>query len=276
VIKTAKLKIQNWQAILFESIIKDQALDPPYSTGTLQRYIKFAKTLKPEFSPEAQKILVEEYCKLRKSDSFGKQQSYRITVRQLESIIRLSEGLARLHLETVVHANWVHESARLLRKSIMTIEADDIVLENPGLLYDPVSAPTPTPTQTLSQSMDVDEPVEQPKKSSRSKTRTKKGKQTISIPAERYNMMVTLIVRHMRQLAAANPDSQGLKQSEIVSWFVENYNESAEGDEDLQQYFLTARAVVSRMVSKDGTLIVIRDDKKQDRRLLALNPNCTL
>lgn len=47
-------------------------------------------------------MLVDEYVKLRRSDSSGKAQSYRITVRQLESIIRLSEALAKLHLDEQV------------------------------------------------------------------------------------------------------------------------------------------------------------------------------
>lgn len=45
---------------------------------------------------EAAEVLVDKYRLLRQDDStgFGKN-SYRITVRQLESLIRLSEAIAR-------------------------------------------------------------------------------------------------------------------------------------------------------------------------------------
>lgn len=58
-----------------------------------------------------------------------RKQSYRITVRQLEAVIRLSEALARLHLDEEVTVAYVREAARLLRKSIIFIESEDITLE---------------------------------------------------------------------------------------------------------------------------------------------------
>ena len=47
-----------------------------------------------------QPLLVECYRKLRQGDAVGQNRSaYRITVRQLEAMIRLAEALARLHLD---------------------------------------------------------------------------------------------------------------------------------------------------------------------------------
>jgi len=60
-----------------------------------------------QLSPEAMKVLVAEYRNLRTQDigtgsgAAGKS-AYRITVRQLESMVRLSEALARLHLAPTV------------------------------------------------------------------------------------------------------------------------------------------------------------------------------
>lgn len=76
----------------------------PFTQQQLQRYIRFAKCINPQLTEASRKVLVESYRKLRSSDSIGKNKSaYRITVRQLESLIRLSEALARLHLDALVN-----------------------------------------------------------------------------------------------------------------------------------------------------------------------------
>lgn len=108
---------------------KDDAIIPDFSTQDLQRYIRFARALKPQFTNEAAKVLREEYKALRQSDATQQKISYRITVRQLESVIRLSEALARAHLEDVITEEYVKEASRLLKKSIINVDQKDIILE---------------------------------------------------------------------------------------------------------------------------------------------------
>ena len=56
-----------------------------------------------QITKESQDFMVEEYRRLRQRDtSGGTTSSWRITVRQLESMIRLSEGMARLHCQDEV------------------------------------------------------------------------------------------------------------------------------------------------------------------------------
>lgn len=107
------------------------------SKGLLQRYIRLARCVNPVVMPESRTLLVESYKRLRQADATGgSRSSYRITVRQLESLIRLSEGLARLHLDEYVRPQYVREAVRLLRKSIIHVETEDVVLneedENEG------------------------------------------------------------------------------------------------------------------------------------------------
>ena len=73
--------------------------------------------------------MIEQYRKLRQSDASGlTKSSYRITVRQLESMIRLSEALARLNCEDEIKPEYVIEACRLLRKSIVHVEQADVEL----------------------------------------------------------------------------------------------------------------------------------------------------
>ena len=54
-------------------------------------------------TPEAADVLVEKYRILRQDDATGAgKNSYRITVRQLESMIRLSEAIARANCTSEV------------------------------------------------------------------------------------------------------------------------------------------------------------------------------
>lgn len=69
--------------------------------------------------------MIAEYKKLRQRESSNKS-AWRITVRQLESMIRLSEAYARMHLMDEVKAEHVQEAFRLLSKSIIRVEQPDI------------------------------------------------------------------------------------------------------------------------------------------------------
>ena len=105
--------------------------ETPFTTEQIQKYIKFARTLNPSITPQSRKVLVECYRLLRQNDILGKNKTaYRITVRQLESLIRLSEALARLHLSVKIEPAYVREAYRLLQKSIIFVETEDIELED--------------------------------------------------------------------------------------------------------------------------------------------------
>lgn len=105
-----------------------------YSEEDLKRYIKFARTLNPVITPEAKRMMVACYRSLRENDVVSNGQTniaYRITVRQLESMIRLSEGLARLDLSETVLVSHVQEAYRLLSKSIIHVDTQNVELELP-------------------------------------------------------------------------------------------------------------------------------------------------
>jgi len=109
----------------------EEALQPEFEKEQLQRYIRFAKTLNPVITEESKRFLVECYRGLRQGDTLGRgRTAYRITVRQLESMIRLSEALARLHLDDQVRPAYVREACRLLRKSIIHVETEDVTFDD--------------------------------------------------------------------------------------------------------------------------------------------------
>ena len=110
------------QHIVNLHVKKEKAITPAYDVNTLQRYIRFARTIKPAFTPAAAKTLRDAYTSLRMNDATYSKAAYRITVRQLESLIRLSEAMARVHCSKTITTQHVLEAKRLLSNSIIKIE----------------------------------------------------------------------------------------------------------------------------------------------------------
>lgn len=61
-----------------------------------RRYIAFARKFQPVLTADAADYLVNAYRQLRQRDGGSTMSASRITVRQLESLIRLAEANARL------------------------------------------------------------------------------------------------------------------------------------------------------------------------------------
>jgi len=151
---------------------RNAAINPEFSTDELQRYIRYARTFNPKVSiflhlrfgkailthrvhneqltPAASKQLVILYGKLRSEDAQGYgRSSYRVTVRQLESMVRLSEAIARAncteevssdlslnnsepnltHFFSQITVDFVNEAYNLLSQSIIHVEKDDVDID---------------------------------------------------------------------------------------------------------------------------------------------------
>lgn len=72
---------------------------------------------------------MECYTTMRQRTGSGSGK-WKLTVRQLESMIRLSEALAKLECVDEITVKHVKEAKRLLNKSIVTVEQPDIDLED--------------------------------------------------------------------------------------------------------------------------------------------------
>jgi DNA replication licensing factor MCM6 len=292
---------------------REQALQPPFTAGQLQKYIRYSRTLKPVLSQEAKDLLVKHYRILRQSDAgMGGRSSYRITVRQLESMVRLSEALARLHCDQVVRPQYVNEAARLLRKSIIHVETEDIVL---GSNVPPSSLRTPTPTTTEGQEEDDEEMGQKENNRSRNnntsstpsseKPPAKRGKKAdqkkggegevgprkITIDYQRYERTARLLVMRLRQLEDdednnADPSKPAgtaggvVRQGDLVQWYLSQC-EGISNEAELMEEAKVVRHIIQRVIEKDSVFLEIapppnntkRTLKQLDNRLLCAHPN---
>lgn len=283
------------------------AVKPPYTLEQMRRYIRFARTLSPKITPESQRVLVDCYRKLRQGDTMGRSRSaYRITVRQLESMIRLSEALARLHCSDEIHPAYVREAYRLLKTSIIQVETSDVEVDdeeddeaetspheggnrdeymkdsqeqletqplvNPGeYAEERIDAAVSIEPQLESMDTDDSKPEDAPQK--RKETKRKKTK----ISFEEYEAITNAIAGHLRAQESDEVIAY-LTWDQVMEWYLKQCLEDI-GDslERLEEIKKKVNLVIRRLIDVDRILVTVgeasKSKKAQGKTLLAVHPN---
>lgn len=159
----------------------EDAIEAMYTKDEILQYITFARKFKPVINKEARELLIHHYSQLRLRDSTTAGKStWRITVRQLESMIRLSEAMARLEISDEVRPKHVIEAFKLLNKSIIRVEQPDIHLDE-GI-----------DNPTVSEYVDIQDTSAVTENASSSKTK-------LVLSFEEYKSISNMIVVFMRR-----------------------------------------------------------------------------
>ncbi|KAJ2813287.1 MCM DNA helicase complex subunit mcm6 [Coemansia furcata] len=209
---------------------RDAAVAPPFAPATLRRYIRYARTICPVLSEDAARLLWESYRNLRQDDVGAGRNAYRITVRQLESLIRLSEALARAHCAEVVTTRHVREAVRLLRRSIVHVEMDDV-----DVYEDDEEPEAPTEISV--------EPAE---------PQTKK----VSLRREDFDRVRSMLVLRLRD---ADSESEGLRQADLVDWYLAQREDAMQTEDDFVSEQRLVKTVLKYLISVEGCLIALRN-----------------
>lgn len=231
--------------------LRDESIQPEFTTEQLQRYIRFARTYKPVFEDSAKAALVEYYKELRRDDAQGGigRNSYRITVRQLESLIRLSEAIAKVNCVDEITPAFVKEAFNLLRQSIIHVEHDDVEVdddeeeipqtEREGTAVPAASASTAaTPAAT-------GEAVEDAEMGDSQAPRRSKTK----ITYDDYIAIVNAVVNHVAEKEA--DDGSGVEHDELVQWYLESKEEEFETEEQAHESAALLKKVLKRMLKEN-------------------------
>ena len=100
-------------------MIKSNTVDREF----FAQYISYArKTCRPKIDESITNDLVQEYMKLRGLGNTTK--TVTATPRQLESMIRLSEALAKMRLSPMVERKDVDEAVRLIKHALQQAATD--------------------------------------------------------------------------------------------------------------------------------------------------------
>ncbi|ETN40397.1 uncharacterized protein HMPREF1541_04674 [Cyphellophora europaea CBS 101466] len=266
-------------------MLKDAFVQPEFSTEQLQRYIRFARTFKPVFSPEAKALLVQKYKELRANDSGGVgRNSYRITVRQLESLIRLSEAIAKANCVEDITEPMVIEAFTLLRQSIISVERDDVDVDDDD---------DDTPAPTTSTARDGDSPMADFDAGTPATAAADGDRTTPAAPTQRMKITFEKFARMQHALATRIRDheeaeGEGIEHQELVQWYLEQQEGELESTEMLQAELRLVGKVLKRL-TKDSIIMPIRGEglvdedggpdggaQGSEQVAYVLHPNCGL
>ncbi|KAF2754382.1 MCM-domain-containing protein [Pseudovirgaria hyperparasitica] len=266
--------------------LRDDAVQPQFSTAQLQRYIRFARTFKPEFTPEAKQTLVEKYKELRADDAQGGigRNSYRITVRQLESMIRLSEAIAKATCVSEVTPEFVREAYNLLRQSIISVEKDDVEVEDDEDAEQAGNANADGDTPMAEdEDEDMDEAGPARREPSATPARDAGAKEKTKITYDKYMSIHNFMVRKVNEDQREAED--GVEEEDLLVSYLESKEHELETQEDMETERTLAKKVVRRMV-KDNILMRIRGEGLADEQgqgldmdgkiVYVLHPNCAV
>lgn len=269
---------------------RDEAVEPEFTTEQLQRYIRFARTFRPEFTDESKEILVEKYRELRQDDAQGGigKNSYRITVRQLESLIRLSEAIAKVNCVETVSPSMVIEAYNLLRQSIISVEHDDVEMD--GEEEEPESGETLRRAAAAASGMDVenddDDAMEESAAAAAADTAPgSSGRAKRKITYEKYIKMVNLFVQRVNSDESGSGD--GVQGEALLTWYLEQMEAELAGEDDYHAERALAAMVLKKMV-REHILMALRGEglaaadsaatssAVDDDIVYVLHPNCAV
>lgn len=265
----------------------EESVDRLYSLDEIRRYLLFARQFKPKISSESEEFIVEQYKRLRQRDGSGgvSKSAWRITVRQLESMIRLSESMARMHCCDEVQPKHVKEAFRLLNKSIIRVETPDINLEQEDQMeeeeqHEEGNVPNGVNgVNGINGHVDgVNGHVNGVNGHSESQP-----KPSLRLSFTEYRRISNLLVLHLRKAEEVEEEEE-LKKSAVVNWYLKEIEADIESEEDLINKKALVEKVIHRLVHYDHILIELSQaglkgsepTSTEEEAVLVVNPNYTL
>ena len=117
-----------------EDDLEWRELQPPVPQELLRKYVRYARKLRPVMTPQTQIKIRDHYTQMRRHYRALSEEDdvvFPITPRQLESIIRLAEADARLHLSDTVGPEHADRAIEIVTEFINITMKGDV-----GFMYD--------------------------------------------------------------------------------------------------------------------------------------------
>eukprot|EP00405_Crypthecodinium_cohnii_P020652 CAMPEP_0206473818 /NCGR_PEP_ID=MMETSP0324_2-20121206/33112_1 /ASSEMBLY_ACC=CAM_ASM_000836 /TAXON_ID=2866 /ORGANISM="Crypthecodinium cohnii, Strain Seligo" /LENGTH=819 /DNA_ID=CAMNT_0053948861 /DNA_START=29 /DNA_END=2488 /DNA_ORIENTATION=- len=234
---------------------EEHTVKPTLSELELQRYIRVARSFKPRMQPASHSRIIKCYLKLRE-DRVYVRGSCGVTVRQLESLVRLSEAIARIHLSEFITVEHVNMAFELQLNTLKRLERENIDLEGFGA-EEPPAEEAQAP------------PGDAPPAAAAGPAVRKK----ITCSYAQYQRISHMLTRYLYDKEGAGEE---VKEEDLFAWYLEQVEEDIKTEADLKDQEQLLKKIVERLIMKDRVIIVARpseDPAKPEGRILVKHPN---
>uniref|UniRef100_A0A3Q2ULR1 DNA replication licensing factor MCM6 n=1 Tax=Fundulus heteroclitus TaxID=8078 RepID=A0A3Q2ULR1_FUNHE len=265
----------------------EESVDRLYSLDEIRRYLLFARQFKPKISSESEEFIVEQYKRLRQRDASGgvSKSAWRITVRQLESMIRLSEAMARMHCCDEVQPKHVKEAFRLLNKSIIRVETPDVNLEQEEELEEEEEEQQQDDGNNVPNGVNghVDGVNGHADGVNGHADHGAQAKPSLRLSFAEYKRISNLLVLHLRRAEEAEEEEE-LTKTAVVNWYLKEIEAEIDSEEELINRKGLIEKVIHRLVHYDHILIELsraglkgsESQSPEEDAVLVVNPNYNL
>ncbi|CAF0886133.1 unnamed protein product [Rotaria sp. Silwood1] len=221
-----------------------------YTFNDIRDYITYTKAaVQPKLTSSAKEHIITLYKQLRLRETSSSitgrisSSSTPITVRQLESLIRLSEAIAKMYCQEDIDIKHVQEAYRLLSKAIIHVDQPDIDLNE----YN-------RSTTITDENIEIEqEPIIT-------------TKEEMKISVDEYKRLTNMMVYQLRKMdEEQETESQtsssttiimpGVKRRELINWVLEQLADEINSLDELARKKATLDKIIDRLVHVDEILI---------------------
>ncbi|AFZ78991.1 DNA replication licensing factor MCM6, putative [Theileria equi strain WA] len=255
--------------ILLEENSRDESyfeneIETLLTRDELKLYIELAKRGKPLIQDSAKQRLAQYYVELRNGDVQTGKRSLRMTVRQLESLVRLSEAVARLKFSDFVEELHVEEAYSIFRASLSKLSnKNDILLE-------PIAS-------ALKEQKDSAEPLDLDKESTNTTDNSSSDKpadiendSNLRISTNEYEAISAVILDYVNECELVE---NIVRSNELIEWYLENILVPT-SSEQANLWNLRLQRILYRLVYIDNKLIASHNPEDPENVFrLRVHPN---
>ena len=175
----------------------------------------------------------------------------------MESLIRLSEALAKVHLSDVILPLFVKEAARLLQTSIIKVSMSDVEIDF-GEEY-----------LREKERREGENNINENGMINNNDMIMEKREKKVKIPGEEFEKIKTGLVYILK-----NNEKMGVqsKKNEVIGQYLENKYEEIEGEEQLNELTKKVEMVLAKLIN-ENFLYETKNDQEQDNPFIYINVN---
>jgi len=224
----------------------------------LQRYIRLARSLKPKITPEAHVVLVRCYKKLREDRTFARGSSG-VTVRQLESLLPLSEACTRVHLEDKITVEYVNMAFDLQISTLKRVERENIDLNPEMPEEEPAAAAEGEAAEGEAAAGGGDAAARRPRR--------------MKITYAEYQRIGQMLAAYLQR---QDQEGEEVKEEDLIAWYMEQVEEDIQTEAQLFEQTNLVQLIINRLIDRDRVIIVYRlseDPQRPELRVLIKHPN---